>query len=336
MARALVYCNKMEIKIKIFQLLPLLKEHNFYFLTDFNEFSEIFTALKPGYLILEAQIFETLKADADCYDLIRSGCKLIIIKDAGSAIILPSELPLLLLSSDFTITELEKALHQSDITEVNLTDAELQTEKRFLQMLMDNIPDTIYFKDTESRFTLINKAKARSLGIVDPSYAVGKTDADFFEPLRAKKALIDEQNLMKSGIPIINKLEHVKSGEKNRFVAATKIAIRDENGTIIGLVGISRDVTRNKEYEEKLLKEQNLLKALMNNLPDKIFFKDRKSRFIRVNRAWADKYNLVNPDEVAGKADIHFFNKSFAEETYREEQLLMDTARPLINKLEKR
>ena len=336
MAGILVCCNKLEIKKKIFQLLPLLKGHNFYFLSDFNDFTEIFTGLKPEYLILEAHILETLMGDTACNALIRSGCKLIIIKEANSVIIIPSELPHHMLLPDFSTKELEHALVLPYLPESNLKDGELHFEKRFLQMLMDNIPDTIYFKDTESRFTLINNAKARSLGIVDPSYAVGKTDADFFDPLRAQKALIDEQKLMKSGIPIINKLEHIKSGEKSRFVTATKIPIRDENGVITGLVGISRDVTKNQEYEEKLLKEQNLLKALMNNLPDKIFFKDRKSRFIRVNRAWGNKYNLVNLDEAVGKSDIHFFNKSFAEETFREEQLLMDTTLPLINKLEKK
>ena len=264
------------------------------------------------------------------------GCKLIIIENKGLAINLPPEFTPVLLSPDFSIEELEKALDLSDHPGPEMTDVELRFERRFSQMLMDNFPDTIYFKDAKSRFTRINNAKARSLGIKDPREAIGKTDADFFDPARAQKALLEEQELMETGIPIINRLEHFKEGGKERFKSATKIPIKDKNGRIIGLVGISRDVTESKEYEEKLVKEQNLLKALMDNLPDKIFFKDRKSRFIRVNKAWATKYKLVNTDEVNGKADADFFDKSFADETFREEQSLMETAVPLINKLEKK
>ena len=75
---------------------------------------------------------------------------------------------------------------------------------------------------------------------------------------------------------------------------------------------------------------------LMDNIPDAIYFKDRKSHFIRINKAWASKFNLSTTEEVIGKDDADFFDKQFAEETYREEQLLMETGRPLINKLEKK
>ncbi len=336
MVKVMVYCNKKEYKMKLFQLLPLLNRYNFFFLENYQDFIEDFGAIRPEYLLMEDQIFETLKEDHVCLSSMSECSQLIIIKHDDSEIILPSKITPVFLSHDFSPNDLSRALVPSAKLRNEWAAMDMKIENDFLQMLMDNIPDKIYFKDRESRFTRINNAKARALSLEDPGEAIGKTDGDFFDADRAKKALDDEKKLMKTGIPIINKIERFESEGKERFVAATKIPVKDQSGNIVGLVGISRDVTKDKKYEERLLREQNLLKALMNNIPDKIFFKDRKSRFIRVNRAWANKYNLVNPDEVVGKADADFFPKEFAEETFREEQLLMETGLPLINKLEKK
>lgn len=310
-------------------------EYNFCFFNDINDFAEEFNVIKPEYLVFDSTIFETLKGDDQCLSLINSACRLIIIKDKDSEIVLSPRITAVLLSSDFEREDLLKALGFSDHKNTVTTDGDLQIEKSYLQMLMDNIPDTIYFKDTESRFTRINRAKARLLGISDTSEAIGKTDKDYSDP-RAKQTWHDEQELFRTGVPIINKVEHSKFDGKNRYVTATKIPIIGESGEIKGLVGISRDITKSKEFEKKLVKEQDLLKALMDNMPDKIFFKDRDSRFTRVNKAWAKKYNIEDTDEVIGKADVDFFNKLFAEETYKEEQLLMETDQPLINKLERK
>ena len=73
MIRVLVYSNNTDIKKKVFRLLPLLKEYNFYFLADSKDFADDFNSVKPEYLILEAQIFETLRDDAACFDINPAG-----------------------------------------------------------------------------------------------------------------------------------------------------------------------------------------------------------------------------------------------------------------------
>ena len=72
---------------------------------------------------------------------------------------------------------------------------------------MDNIPDRIYFKDIDSRFTRINRAQARALGVSAPEAAIGKTDFDFFEPELAKDFYADEQEIVKSGRPLTSPSE---------------------------------------------------------------------------------------------------------------------------------
>lgn len=142
-----------------------------------------------------------------------------------------------------------------DVTEQKKMEEALLYEKNLLQNLMDNIPDHIYFKDNESRFIRINKAQAKLLGLNSPEEAVGKTDFDFFSPEFARIAYEDEQRIFRTGQAQISKVEKtVRPDGYTEWVTATKVPVRDAQGNIVGLVGISRDITELKHAEEKLEK----------------------------------------------------------------------------------
>jgi len=131
----------------------------------------------------------------------------------------------------------------------------LAYERDMLHTLMDNLPDTIYFKDTESRFMRVNKAQAKTLGISDPAKAVGKTDFDFFVHDHARVAFAEEMEIVKTGKALINKVEKVgRPGGKLVWFSATKVPISDKKGKIVGTVGVSRDITKMKEFEDELQK----------------------------------------------------------------------------------
>jgi len=144
-----------------------------------------------------------------------------------------------------------------DVTERRRLERELYREKEFLNILMEAIPDAIYFKDTQSRFTKVNRAHAERMGLKDPAEAVGKTDFDFYSEEFAREAFEDEQCIIREGKPIINKVERVvgKDG-RVRWVTATKMPIIDRSGKVVGIVGISRDITEIKRMQD-LLKEYN-------------------------------------------------------------------------------
>ena len=126
-------------------------------------------------------------------------------------------------------------------------------------MLMDTIPDRIYFKDLQSRFVRNNLAHARSFGAT-PEQCVGKTDFDFFSHEHAERAFADEQEIIRTGQPIIAKVERLSRRDGGRaWASSTKLPWRDASGQIIGTFGLSRDITAQKEAEEKLVEERNLL-----------------------------------------------------------------------------
>ena len=127
------------------------------------------------------------------------------------------------------------------------------SDSQMISALMEYSTDSIYFKDLKSRFILINKALAERLGIKDPDEAVGKTDFDFFSEEHAKQAYDDEQNVIKTGRPIVDIEERETWHEKgDRWVSTIKMPYYDEKGKIIGTFGISRDITDRKKAEEKI------------------------------------------------------------------------------------
>lgn len=145
----------------------------------------------------------------------------------------------------------------------------LEAERDFLETLLGNIPDTIYFKDKESRFTRINVAQARVLGVKDPADAIGKTDFDFFE--HAKEAYADEQEIIRTGKPLINKQEKIKRADgEYRFVTATKVPIRNKAGEITGTVGITRDITDRVKAEKELEVVKEHLEEAMKNVNEEL------------------------------------------------------------------
>jgi PAS domain S-box-containing protein len=125
-----------------------------------------------------------------------------------------------------------------------------------LNALLESIPDTIYFKDSSSRFICINNAQAEVLGLDSSADAIGKTDFDFFAPEHAKEAFDDEQRLIENRQPMIDKVERIRRSDgEYRWVSATKVPMVNHNGDVIGIAGISRDITerKNSELERQVL-----------------------------------------------------------------------------------
>jgi len=142
-----------------------------------------------------------------------------------------------------------------DIRDRKTAEIELSREHGLLQTLMDSIPDSIYFKNEENKFIMVNKAKAAHSN-VKPEEMIGKTDFDFFPEEQARKAFDDDQEVIRTGKFIINKIERLTGiNGTERWVSVTKIPRFDAEGNIIGTMGISRDITEWKKLEELYRKE---------------------------------------------------------------------------------
>ncbi len=347
----------------------------------------------------------------------------------------------------------------NEITERKRAEARLFEERNLLRILIDNLPDRIFVKDTQGRKTLANVTDVRVSGGKTMEDVIGKTDFDSYPRELAEEYWALDKATLDSGMPLLNHEERGLDAEgKPVSILTTKVPLRDGQGKIIGLVGIGRDITERKlaektlqESEEKyrllfennplpmwvydletlaflsvndaavsrygyqrteflsmtikdirpaeeltalrenlaaapkkvevsgpwkhrkkegslidveihsheilfdgrparlvlanditeriqagevLANERNLLRTLIDHLPDNIFVKDINNRILIDNSAHRRLLRAATPEEVLGKTDYDFFPKEIAESYYNDEKQIFLTGNPLINREE--
>jgi PAS domain S-box-containing protein len=160
---------------------------------------------------------------------------------------------------------------------------QLQLERNQLRTIIDHIPDLIYIKDKESRFLNVNLQLIHHFGRKKLGDLIGKSDADFFSSKYADKYLLDEQEIVKSGKPMINieELSLNKFG-KQIYLSTTKVPLKDKKGEIIGIVGIGRDIT------EKIIAESKLIVQAKNLEESNILLEERSKKIENLNSELLD------------------------------------------------
>ncbi len=143
---------------------------------------------------------------------------------------------------------------------VRIGPEELVDDRYLLDAFLENTPDHVYFKDHESRFIRISQALAVWLGLEDAAEAIGRSDFDFFGEEHARKAFADEQHLMQTGESMVGIEERETWADgRETWVSTTKVPLRDRRGRIVGVFGLSRDITENKQNEQRLAAQADQL-----------------------------------------------------------------------------
>jgi len=209
-----------------------------------------------------------------------------------------------------------------DITQRKRAETGMAHERDLLHALMDNAPDTVYFKDTQSRFTRINQKQVQFLGVKSEEDAIGKTDFDFQPKELTQGFLEEEQNIFKTGTAVLDRVEYnpTPQGEP-RWLSASKAPIRDTDGNIIGLVGISRDITERKLAEverEKLINDLEARNAELERFTYTVSH-DLKSPLVTIQGF----LGLLEQDALAGDIDrLKHDSQRIKEATSKMQKLL--------------
>lgn len=173
---------------------------------------------------------------------------------------------------------------QEEIQQRQRVEASLVEERNLLRTMIDHIPDYIFVKDRESRFLLNNAAHLRVLGAASQEEVFGKTDLDVFPKELAARYLADDQDVMASGRALLNHEETTMTTDgQPQWLLTTKVPLRNQQGAVSGLVGISRDITLRREFEDALRKYERIVAAT----PDYIALVTPDYRYLIVNDAYA-------------------------------------------------
>jgi PAS domain S-box-containing protein len=193
--------------------------------------------------------------------------------------------------------------------------------------LIAQAPDPVVAADNNRVVTFWNAAAAGLFGWPEKE-ALGRPLDDVLQFSSTVSGRRCEEELARSGnwmgeLPMLT-----RSGEPivvDAAIARLHNAVGEPVGTVAGL----RDITDRKRAEEALIEERHLLRTLMDNLPDHIYFKDCQSRFIRLNKAMGKWFGLSDPSQALGKTDFDFFSDEHARQAYRDEQEVIRTGRPI-------
>ncbi len=211
----------------------------------------------------------------------------------------------------------------------------LQDSEFLLRTLLDSIPDSIYFKDRDSRFIQISQSMARKFNFADRESVIGKSDVDIFSREHAEKALADEQEIMRSRIPMVASIERETWPDRpDTWCSTTKMPLINKHGRVVGTFGISSDVTDRIRAVIEAESERYLLHCLMDNVTDNIYFKDLAGRYLRINRAKAARNGFGDPANAIGKSDDDVWPAEHANRAHADENEVIRTGKPLLGKEE--
>src|SRR5262249_3226990 len=217
--------------------------------------------------------------------------------------------------------------HRLRQTMATLRDAQAQT-----QAIVDIAADGILTVDHEGRIRSFNFAAGRLFGRSAQS-VIGQHVSVLMPALAEGLFVPSPSRWGATGVGGRREIEGRRADGRSFpldvAVGAGEVAERRTFTVIV------RDLTDRKRHEEELAHERNLLHCLMDSVPDRIYFKDSASRFVRVNRALAEQFRLDDPADAIGKTDFDFFTEEHARQAYRDEQDIVQTGRPLVGLEEK-
>lgn len=180
------------------------------------------------------------------------------------------------------------------------------TNEDLVRAFLEHIPADVYFKDRESRFVRISSSLAERFGLAAPEMAIGKTDFDIFSDEHARQAFEDEQEILRSGSPIVNKEEkETWPNGTETWVLTTKLPWTDSSGNILGTMGISQDITQRKRAEQELENYKERLELLVTQ---------RTAELVRLN--------LQLEDDIARRKQAERALAEKAAELARSNQIL--------------
>jgi PAS domain S-box/PAS domain S-box len=151
------------------------------------------------------------------------------------------------------------------------------------------------------RKTLANSTEVRYLGVKSEADVLGKDDFDIYPKELAEKFFADDQLVLQTGKPVLNREEYIlDEKQQKRWLLSSKLPLRNQEGRIIGLVGIGRDITARKQAEEETQRERAFFDQLVETAPEGIAITDPQGRVMRVNAEFVHMFGY-EVDEAVGQ-----------------------------------
>ncbi len=217
-----------------------------------------------------------------------------------------------------------------DITHRREAQQHLRNSESLYHSLVETMPQNVFRKDLEGRFTFANQQYCRHYNC-KLEEILGKTDFDFFPRELASKYTADDQRVMATGQTFEIIEEHQPLGQSKTVVQVVKTPLYGPDGTIVGLQGIFWDITEQKLAEERVRQAQESLResealyhSLVDTMPQSIFRKDLQGRYTFANKQFCRVVGR-SLEEIMGRTIFDIFPEKLAEKRQDDDQRVMQT-----------
>ena len=213
------------------------------------------------------------------------------------------------------------------IAELEAVEAERERTQEDLIRLSNAVEaatDAISMIDLEGKIVSVNDAVVRMHGVDDKSDLIGKSAFDSVAPEDREKALAAMQQVLEEGYVGESEYHTISRDGRRIPVGGSGALVKDGDGKPIGIVAVVRDITERKRVEEEVQKSEYKYRTLVENLPQRIFLKDRNSVYVSCNANFARDLK-IHPDEITGKTDYEFFPKPIAEKYIAGDRRIMES-----------
>jgi PAS domain S-box-containing protein len=218
-----------------------------------------------------------------------------------------------------------------DVSKRKAAERALRDSEIMLQNIIENIPVRLFWKDLNSVYRGCNTLHAQGNGLSSPADIIGKTDHDFL-PERAGFWAAEDRRVIETGEKLLGRIELVRlSTGEQRWLSSNKVPLRDSTGAAIGVLVTIEDVTARKEADLAVAEERNLLRTVIDAVPDFIYVKDTQHRMLLNNIAHVKALGADSPADLLHRTDADFFPAEMARRFRADEEALFATGQPMIN-----
>ncbi len=195
------------------------------------------------------------------------------------------------------------ACYYNNITERTRLELELNQLSNDFNAFLENTSDFVYYRDANHRFRFCSNSLAKSVGRDKWQDLVGKDLVEVFPEDTAKHYLDSDRFILNKGKPLLNKLFTLIDQQGHQgWVSTSKWPLFNEDGKVVGIFGISRDVTEQQQIERDLRWSEELNRKILEAFPAHIAVIDAKGNIMSVNEAWtrfARDNSSIDPQELA-------------------------------------
>lgn len=216
--------------------------------------------------------------------------------------------------------------HVGQIIAAHRRELELMREQQYvpamLESISENTDDAIFVKDLEGRYLLLNQAAARFVG--KPAEDVlGHDDRGLFPPEQVATLMAIDRRVIETGVAETNE-EVVSTPGGERVFLATKGPLRDTDGNVFGIFGISRDITLRKHAENALHERDHRLEAIIGHSPSALSLKYPDGRYALANPN-LQRIHHLSEAQIIGKTDFDLYPEEIARIFQANDRRVLET-----------